>query len=655
VRHRRHGAAQLVRPLYRTTLFLLTVLVPAAILQPRIAVASLGDLDLSFSRDGKVTYGIGSGNDSGNGVLVQPDGKIVVSGSSFDGAKEDFALTRINNDGTLDKTFSGDGKQTTSFGSGDDLGSRVVRQTDGKLLVAGTAFNGTDDDFAMARYYSDGSLDLSFSSDGRQTADFGSGNDSASDVLVQADGKIVVAGTAFNGTDDDFGVARFNPDGTPDLTFSNDGLATADVGPDGDTEGLGIAIGLDGKMVIAGHTHWYHSWAFARFNTDGTLDPGLNRGEGVEGIGWSNSIDAAAYAVTIQPDNKILIGGQVDQTGLSTFGLARFNSDGSFDSSFVDGGHTVASFGQQLSGARGMVLQTDGSIVLVGFASNGTDDDFAVARFTSLGFYDEGFSYPDGKLTTPIGSGDDQALGVALQSDGKIVAAGSSSNGSNIDFALTRYIGSPVAIGAGACLWLLRVKNTAGAPDFDPFMYGLRHDQPVAGDWDGDGVTTAGVVRADPATGYWQWFLRNNNSAGNPDVPAFEFGSARTDVPLVGDWDGDGVTTIGVARAESSTGYRRWILRNSNSAGNPDVPSFAYGLLSDAPVVGDWDGDGVTTIGVARADSSTGYWRWILRNSNSAGSPAVPLFEYGSSRTDTPLAGDWDAHGSTTVGLCRRT
>ena len=158
----------------------------------------------------------------------------------------------------------------------------------------------------------------------------------------------------------------------------------------------------------------------------------------------------------------------------------------------------------------------------------------------------------------------------------------------------------------------------------------LGGDIPVMGDWDGDGADTIGVYRSGT------WYLRNSNSGGAPDM-AFTWG-APGDVPVVGDWDGDGRDTIGV--------YRKgvWYLRNTNNSGGVDI-SFTWGAPTDVPLVGDWNGDGKDTIGVYRDGT------WFERNTNSSGGVDA-LFPWGAA-TDVPVVGDWDGDGKDTVGVRR--
>ena len=205
-----------------------------------------GTLDTSFSGDGKLTTAIGAGNDFGYSVTVQADGKILVAGASHNGSNYDFALVRYNSDGTLDTSFSGDGKLTTAIGASDDYGYSVTVQADGKILVAGYSANGSNNDFALVRYNSDGTLDTSFSGDGKLTTAIGAGHDEGYSVTVQADGKILVAGYSSNGSNDDFALVRYNSDGTLDTSFD---FANTLGGTVAFTEG-GAAVVLDADVQV---------------------------------------------------------------------------------------------------------------------------------------------------------------------------------------------------------------------------------------------------------------------------------------------------------------------------------------------------------------------------------------------------------------------
>ncbi|MDP2902349.1 MAG: cadherin-like domain-containing protein [Methylovulum sp.] len=177
-----------------------------------------GDLDASFGNGGKVNTDFGSG-DFANGVAVQPDGKILMTGKSYFKGLADFSVARFNPDGSLDTTFDHDGKLNTDFG-GNDGGYGVAVQADGKIVVAGNTLVNAQRDFAVARYNSDGSLDKTFSGDGKLTTDFGGLDEYSKSLAIQPDGKLVVIGYTNAGGTIDFVLARYNPDGSLDSKFN---------------------------------------------------------------------------------------------------------------------------------------------------------------------------------------------------------------------------------------------------------------------------------------------------------------------------------------------------------------------------------------------------------------------------------------------------
>src|SRR5439155_1705439 len=217
----------------------------------RPAFAAAGDLDTSFSGDGKLTTDFGSKQDFALGLALQADGKIVAAGvSAANGTNPKFALTRYNDDGTLDTTFSGDGKVTTDFQSGNlDAANGVVAQSDGEIVAAGLVYTSqTDAKFALIRYNSDGTLDTTFSGDGNVNADLSSKEDYGLDVAMTSEGRVVAAGIASaDGSNPTFGLARFATDGTLDTTFDGDGKVTTDFTSAVDYAS-GVAIQGDDKI-----------------------------------------------------------------------------------------------------------------------------------------------------------------------------------------------------------------------------------------------------------------------------------------------------------------------------------------------------------------------------------------------------------------------
>jgi uncharacterized delta-60 repeat protein len=242
-----------------------------------------GRLDTSFSGDGVVTTDFFGQEDIPTTVALQSDGKIVVAGRSSDSnhSLSYFTLARYDTDGNLDTSFSGDGKVTTDLGGSNDALYSMAVQSDGKILVVGQHY--FDDSvgnqvtcLALLRYNADGSPDTSFSNDGKVIlmrfllTEWHSCND----VAIQSDGKIVVAGSM----DNDFALVRFNTDGTLDTGFSGDGIVTTDFG-DSIDQATSVTVQSDGKIVVAGYKiggEPYSSVLIARYNSDGSLDSNLS-------------------------------------------------------------------------------------------------------------------------------------------------------------------------------------------------------------------------------------------------------------------------------------------------------------------------------------------------------------------------------------------
>jgi uncharacterized delta-60 repeat protein len=389
-----------------------------------------GILDTSLDGDGKVTTSIGSVASS-NAMAIQSDGRIILAGLSFDGGYK-FALARYNSDGSLDVSFDGDGKLTTSVGGLGDFSFDMALQSDGRIVVVGYANTMPNSDVAVVRYNSDGSLDSSFDGDGKVTTPVGSSVDIAYAVAVDASGKIIVAGRAQGASEGDIALVRYHSNGALDSSFDSDGkLITAAVGDD---EAHALALQPDGSIVAAGRLGW-GQLAVVRYSTSGNLDGSFDGdGKAVTGIGATSD---TAYAVALQADGKVVVAGR---SGNYDIALARYELDGTLDVSFDDDGILTTSIGNS-DGASAVALQPDGKIVAAGATDLGGNIKFAIVRYEPDGTLDNSFD-ADGKLTTQFGIGcGSNVSAVVLQPDGKIVAAGRSLMDCHVDndFALARY------------------------------------------------------------------------------------------------------------------------------------------------------------------------------------------------------------------------
>ncbi len=371
-----------------------TAIILTLFVSVQMAQATDGDLDPTFGTGGMVTTDLGHSTDIANAVAVQADGKLVVVGQTYkqnDFSDEDFVVTRYNPDGTLDTTFGRGGKVRTDFPGLAAVPSSVVIQADGKIVVAGGAFPlfTFAGNFEVVRYNPNGSLDRSFGNGGIVTTTFPEGS-YAFDVALQPDGKIIAAGTVF---------VDFNPGDLSDTDF-----------------------------------------ALARYNSDGSLDTTFGTGGTVATDFFGNEDDA--FSVLIQPDGKIVaVGSANNPASYYDFAAARYLSNGTIDTTFGVAGKVRTDFGDQnFDRARSAALQPDGRIVAAGFAisQNGGVQNFAVARYTSSGVLDTTFSR-DGKTQIDFGNCCQSATKVLLQSDGKIITVGGSNGeSSEDDFLLAR-------------------------------------------------------------------------------------------------------------------------------------------------------------------------------------------------------------------------
>ena len=213
--------------------------------------AAPGDLDTAGfgSGFGKVITAIGTSDDEATAIALQPDGKILVAGSCFNGITFDFCLARYLASGTLDTSFNTNGKVITAVGTGHDTARAIALQPDGKIVVAGHCYNGSNDDFCLARYLASGALDTSFNTTGKVFTAIGSSYDEARALALQPDGKIVVAGRCSNVGDYDFCLARYHSSGALDTSFNTTGKVVSIFGSSSNNEASALALQPDGKIV----------------------------------------------------------------------------------------------------------------------------------------------------------------------------------------------------------------------------------------------------------------------------------------------------------------------------------------------------------------------------------------------------------------------
>ncbi|WP_182870333.1 Calx-beta domain-containing protein [Stieleria mannarensis] len=309
-----------------------------------------GTLDTSFNGTGKRIIEFGTSDDSGFDLALQADGKAILVGGVRPGGGYDFGLTRINADGSPDFSFDGDSLLTTDFAGGDDIAYAVQVLDDGKILTAGYATVSGNVDFALVRYNADGSLDTTFGSGGQVAVDFGLSSDFGQELTLQPDGKILVAGGIADASGFDFGLARFHADGSLDTSFGSGGWVRTDFDGFNDVA-QGVAVQSDGKIVVAGYVNNGVNFDFglARYNADGTLDGSFGDG-GLQRTAVGASDDILGDLV-LQSNDDILVAGRALTPGGDAI-VARYQAGVEAANVTVDGDSNLLITGNEQDDRR---------------------------------------------------------------------------------------------------------------------------------------------------------------------------------------------------------------------------------------------------------------------------------------------------------------
>jgi uncharacterized delta-60 repeat protein len=409
----------------------------AVLLAPGSALAAAGDLDPSFSGDGIVT----STNDYQGGgqgpVAIDSRGRIVVA--------SDTSIERYMPNGTLDQSFGRYGQTGSPFGG--TMRSMAIDSQD-RIVVAGNVPNPADPHqhqvFAVGRLTTAGTPDPSFSGDGYVLTPIGgTANDEAHAVTVDPAGRIVAAGLTHKRNPDRafFALARYMPNGSPDTSFSGDGQLQTEFPNVTYAYGYEVALDSKARLVVVGLAD--SRFAVARYGPRGGLDPSFS-GDGMltTAMGAKGS---SADAVAIDDSDRIVVGGLAAPVDPSKYdlALARYRPTGALDRSFSGDGKVLTSFGRERNGASGLAIDDQGRIVAAGWTldMDNSRSAFALARYTPAGALDPTFS-GDGRVTTSIG-GFSGAGGVTLDPFGRIVVGGSTSKASLGDprIVVARYLG----------------------------------------------------------------------------------------------------------------------------------------------------------------------------------------------------------------------
>jgi uncharacterized delta-60 repeat protein len=605
-----------------------------------------GSLDTTFDGDGKVTTDI-AGVDDAFSVQILSDGKILVAGFATNaGTGQDFALVRYNSDGSLDTTFDTDGKVTTDLDNLPNTGRTVLVQTDGKYLVCGRTGTSPSLKFSAARYNTNGSLDTTFDTDGKVVLTITATDDLFNDAMLQTNnGRIIMVGTSigtgFGVGSNDFTVVRLLANGALDTNFDMDGIVLTDFNGGAD-QAMSVAIQADNKIVVAGSaTLSTVDFAVARYNLNGSLDTSFDL-DGKRTIGLEPGSNDFAASVLIQTDGKIVTAGQTDLGGDNDFMVSRINADGSQDPGFNGFGSNTTDFADFSDTISGALLQADGKLLVVGNVNvTANNTDIGLARYntaTENTFCDyDGDDRTDlsifrpsngqwwlnrsfaGVIAATFGTSTDKIMPADYTGDSKtdiaffrpatsewFILRSEDSTFYGFAFGTTGDVPVPgdydgdgkadqAVFRPSTTTWY--INNSLGGTTITAF--GVSGDIPVAADYDGDNKTDIAIYR--PSNG--QWWLNRSTSG----VIAATFGVAA-DKPVQADYTGDGKTDIAFFRPSTNEWF---ILRSEDFS----FYGFPFGASGDQPAPGDYDGDGKSDAAIFRSSTST----WFI-NGSTAGS-----------------------------------
>lgn len=391
-------------------------------------------IDSTFGTNGKVITSFGY-DSIANRVLILPGGKKLVVGNVLNAGNRDSAIAKYNANGSLDTSFGVNGKVLHDFGGNDSFEGGVL-QSDGKYVFSGYSQPTGNYQWTITRLNSDGTVDVNFGNNG-VVINFPGIHSLAKNIILQADGKILAVGWRQSGGQDDVVVARYNSNGSLDAGFGSGGIVITPIGGFND-RGMISTVQSDGKIIVFGDfdAGGRDRLFLARYNTNGTLDSGFGSGGKVIAEFQDHN---GARDIALQSDGKIIVTGATMPNGSSanTY-VGRFNSNGTFDNTFASGGKYINSFSSENDSSNSLLLQPDGKIILGGNQTESGNSEFALRRFNLNGSLDTSFGN-NGSLVTPVGSGNDEIRSISMQDDGKILAAGLVSNGSYNDWGIVRY------------------------------------------------------------------------------------------------------------------------------------------------------------------------------------------------------------------------
>lgn len=403
---------------------------------PLAVSAQPGTLDPTFGSNGKAVAMVTGNYSSGEAIAEQADGRIVVCGATPGSA----LLARFLPDGTLDAGFGNNGLVLTDVDAGNDFAGSVAVQPDGRIVAGGVRFNASAVGQAIVmRHLSNGTLDNSFGTGGIRTITFtGPGSSFIKGLVLQPDGRIVACGERYTGSAWKSFVVRLGTDGTTDSGF---GIVELEVNAAGDDNATDIALQDDGRIVVCGSTMGQAGGGMfvVRLNSDGTFDSSFGTsGRKVLDIGGGGS--DKGNGVRVQPDGRILVCGVIDGSSGYRLGAARLMTDGTLDPSFATGGAAQFDLGVDGQATPSLALQPDGRILISTANNTASAPRVKVVRLLGDGMTDPAFGTSGiGTSNATSGNNEEAAVRTLFLSDGGIAVVGSVDTPNNIQVAVWKF------------------------------------------------------------------------------------------------------------------------------------------------------------------------------------------------------------------------
>lgn len=458
---------------------------------PATAVG-LGELDGSFGQDGRVATALNHFGDQAYALAVQPDGRILAAGSSSNGANLDFAVVRYTQDGSLDLSFNLDGTVTTMVGREDDEIAAIAVQDDGYIVAAGYSVSESGRDFALVRYTPDGLPDHSFGLGGIVVTEYGSLDDELTALAVDSEGRLVVAGYTSGTAGRAVIVARYLPGGNPDITFGDQGVSLIGVGEDALARSL--VVDEEGRILVAGSFLYQDRTELMVLRLTPEGEPDNSFGEDGLAAPLATEVPTDGFGISLLDSGAILVAGAVGSPGSLDTGLFRFTAEGWPDLAFGDSGILVTEASQEddlalAVAVRGSIVCLSGYTTVngvreflfishlldtadtagVSFALKGAEGTtgLRISERQDLDAYSDyqgadvsAFPLETVVNTTSFGTTNDISYAVAVQADGGAIAAGMTDQGGTTSFAVARYAVTSAAAASIGVSWIATKEPT---------------------------------------------------------------------------------------------------------------------------------------------------------------------------------------------------